>query len=463
MPRLSNMQLRFASPVSASVALALCFSCSTAAHAQSLKEAIEGAILGDPTLRSASLNKDATSENVALARSRLLPQVTLQGTDQKITQTTSQDTLLGRSDKTFSGPSKNYQISIRQALIRPREVLGLSIAQSQKESGEIKYQTELADTRVKAANAWLEAVSSAKAQAIYEKSLEGFIKSASQEAARFSKGEGTKDGAMEAQAQLQNAKAMLADARLASEAKRRNFTLVTKIPLQGGLDAEFPQLKETFLNAISQEELWQRILQSSNDLQAAKAVEEIQKTRLRQSGMDHLPTLDLIASVNQAQNDATSTQGLRYQNKQIGVQFTVPIFSGGGINAAQRQALSVYEASQADRQALEQKIESEFLGVWATQQGLVEKIAAAQSAVDASSEQLKAAQKGFSLGLRTWAELANAQNTLARRQVDQIGAYLSLYKTQLRILRMLSADDPFWDQWISFVNVSALKEPAKVQ
>ncbi len=110
MPRLSNMQLRFASPVSAAVALALCFSCSTAAHAQSLKEAIEGAILGDPTLRSAALNKDATSENVALARSRLLPQVTLQGTDQKITQTTSQDTLLGRSDKTFSGPSKNYQI-----------------------------------------------------------------------------------------------------------------------------------------------------------------------------------------------------------------------------------------------------------------------------------------------------------------------------------------------------------------
>ena len=101
--------------------------------------------------------------------------------------------------------------------------------------------------------------------------------------------------------------------------------------------------------------------------------------------------------------------------------------------------------------------------MWATQQGLVEKILAAQSAVDASSEQLKAAQKGFSLGLRTWAELANAQNTLARRQVDQIGAYLSLYKTQLRILRMLSADDPFWDQWIEFVNASALKEPAKVQ
>jgi protease secretion system outer membrane protein len=430
-------------------------------RAYSLKDAIEGAVATDPALRSASYNKEATRENIAVARSRLLPQVALQGTDQKLTQTTSQDTLLGRSDKTFSGPSKNYQLSLRQGLIRPREVVGLAIAQSQKESGEQKFLTELADTRVKASVAWLELLSATKIQSIYEENLNGFSKAASQEAMKYKRGDGTKDGAMEAQAQLEIAKAMLVDAQLTAESKRRNFTLVTKLPVFDKVNADFPEIKQTFLNALDREVLWQRILQTSNDLQVTVLVQEIQKARLRQSELEHLPTMDLIASYNQAQNDATSTQGLRYQNKQIGVQFTIPIYSGGGINAAERQALSVYQSSVADSEAMKQRIEADFLSLWAVQQSTVERIFAGQTAVEASSEQLKATQKAFNLGLKTWAELSYVQNSLARRSVDQVGNYLSLYRTQLKLLRMLSADDQYWAQWIEFISASNSKLPSK--
>lgn len=431
--------------------------------AHSLKDAIEGAVAADPGLRSAAYNKEATMENVALARSRLLPQLALQGTDQKLTQTTSQDTLLGRSDKTFSGPAKNYQLSLRQALIRPRDVVGLAIAQSQKESGELKLMTQLADTRVSASVAWLEWLSAIKILAIYEENLTGFMKAASQEAMKYKRGDGTKDGAMEAQAQLENAKAMLADAKLTAESKARTFTLVTKLSVPDKVITAFPEIKQTFLNTLDKQELWQRILQTSNDLQAAVTVEEIQKARLRQSELDHLPTMDLIASYNQAQNDATSTQGLRYQNKQIGVQFTVPIYSGGGINAAERQALSVYQSSMADREAMEQRMETDFLSLWAVQQSSVERIFAGQTAIEAANEQLKATQKAFSLGLKTWAELSYAQNLMARRSVDQVGNYASLYRTQLRLLRMLSADDQYWGQWIEFVSASSPKLPNNSQ
>jgi outer membrane protein TolC len=110
---------------------------------------------------------------------------------------------------------------------------------------------------------------------------------------------------------------------------------------------------------------------------------------------------------------------------------------------------------------MKQRIEADFLSLWAVQQSTVERIFAGQTAVEASSEQLKATQKAFNLGLKTWAELSYVQNSLARRSVDQVGNYLSLYRTQLKLLRMLSADDQYWAQWIEFISASNSKLPSK--
>ena len=54
-----------------------CLCISLSAQAVTLDEVIEIALKIDPTLRASKLNSQATEENIALARAKLLPQVSL--------------------------------------------------------------------------------------------------------------------------------------------------------------------------------------------------------------------------------------------------------------------------------------------------------------------------------------------------------------------------------------------------
>ena len=48
------------------------------------------------------------------------------------------------------------------------------------------------------------------------------------------------------------------------------------------------------------------------------------------------------------------------------------------------------------------------------------------------------------ISIQTLAEKSNAEMNLARRSVDAINAQLNFYKTQLRFLKMLPVEDPYW-------------------
>ena len=73
---------------------------------------------------------------------------------------------------------------------------------------------------------------------------------------------------------------------------------------------------DTYLD-IEKFNILQTVKDSSYELKMARTLEKIQSERVRFSSADHKPTIELLASVNLAQNDATSTQGYQYRNKQI--------------------------------------------------------------------------------------------------------------------------------------------------
>ena len=425
-------------------------------QSQSLKEAVQATKEVDPSLRSSYKNRQATQENFELAKSRLLPQVYLQGSRQQLTQTTTQDTLLGPQSKTFTGPSVSDQLVIRQGLIRPKDVMGLDLARAQTQHGENKYLSEVTDAAVRATTAWLEVLAAQKHLELNQVFLLSSEESAKQEKSRFARGDGTKDAMIEAQAQHENAKAIYAESMQGLMAKQQAYTLLTKLTFEPLKGRKFPELKFDTLKMDDRTNVWQRIVEASPDLAAAKMMETVQNVRLSQSGTDHFPTLDLVASLNKAQNDATATQGYRYQNTQVGVQYNIPIFSGGGVNAAQRQALSIYEAATADREALVQRMEIDFVNSWTTQVGLIERIKAAESLKESALEQRRATERAVVHGLKTWAEKANAELNVARRSIDAINAQLSFYKVQLKILRMLPMEELLWQRFLADLDAKSV-------
>ncbi len=416
----------------------------TNVNANTLLESLEAVVQVDPSLKSAEKNHLATQENYGLAKSRLLPQIYIQGSRQQLRQTTTQDTFLGPQSKTFTGPSVNDQLVIRQGIVRPKDVMGLDLANAQTEHGLNKYKAELSDAYVRAVTAWLEVLAATQQVDFNQAMLRSVEEAAIQENKKFEKGDGTKDAMLEAKAQLENAKATVAESKEDLKSKQKNYFLLTRLPFESLELKKFPTLKLDNFAIQNKDDLWGRIQSTAPELLASKALETLQSVRIRQARTDHLPTLDLVASLNRAQNDATSTQGYRYQNTQVGVQYNIPLYAGGGVNASQRQALATYQAATADKEAMSQMLESEFNSAWAVQQGLIERVKASNSLKLSAAEMKHATDRAIFYGLKTWAEKSNAEMTLARRSVDAINVQLNFYKTQLRFLKMLPVDDPYW-------------------
>ncbi|MEY3888763.1 MAG: hypothetical protein RL650_2855, partial [Pseudomonadota bacterium] len=169
-------------------------SVSLNAQGVTLSEAIKSAMSVDPTLRASKLNLLAAEENIAMARSRLLPQVSLQGTTSQLTQTTSQEVTGGADiSRSFTGPTANHQIVIRQALFRPKEFSNLNLIELQNELIKIKYEQDIEDLRSRVINAWIDLLGSNKIVQINEKPLKLIEKSVAQEKAKYLNGDSTND------------------------------------------------------------------------------------------------------------------------------------------------------------------------------------------------------------------------------------------------------------------------------
>jgi outer membrane protein TolC len=102
------------------------------------------------------------------------------------------------------------------------------------------------------------------------------------------------------------------------------------------------------------------------------------------------------------------------------------------------------------------RIETQFMGDWASQAGLLERTLAARSLVTAAQEQRSSAELGLAKGLRTWTDLSNADMLLARRFSDLINLQVTFFKTQARILSLVPVQTPAWQEWVDRLERASL-------
>jgi outer membrane protein TolC len=416
--------------------LVLLFSACMSTNAASLEDAIESAIKSSPLLRSSKLNQLAAQENVAIARSRLLPQISLQGSSSQLTQTTTQDlSSIGRVSRSFTGPSINHQLVMRQALMRPRELSSLRYAELQAEYAALRYKLDVFELKSKVFNAWVDLLGAQQIAKESEKSLPFTQAVAIQERSKFEQGDSTKDAVMEADAQYELAKAVHLQSISVLKAKQIIFEKLTKLQAAHFFDKTL-SIKPVQNYADDEKTvIWTTLLERSVEIQMSKLQEIMQLEKVKIAQADHKPTLDLLAALNTAQNDATSTQGYQYKNRQLGFQYILPIYSGGGSSAAIRQANITYETSLVDTEALILKLENDFTNTWSQIIIFASRKNALFNSYQSALEQNKANKSSFSLGVKTISDVASSELTLSRRKIELINIsqdYLkSIYKIRL--------------------------------
>ena len=404
------------------------------AHAVTLEEAIESAIKNDSALRVSKLNLLATEENVIINRSRFFPQISLQGSSSQLTQTTIQDLPTGGSlNRSFTGPSVNHQLVLRQALIRPKELSLLRIAELQTAYMALKYKYDVHNLKYKVTIAWIELLATQQIVQLNERPLSYMQASMNQERAKFEHGDSTRDAVMEVEAQYENVKATHMQAVAALKARQNGFEKLTKLPATPFLDKKLSIEPVRIFFDDEKMKIWTNLREQSLEIQMSKLQELMQLEKVRIAEADHKPTLDLLASVNFAQNDATSTQGFQYKNKQLGVQYSVPLYSGGGISAATRQANLSFEAGRLETEVLTVKLENDFENNWSQIVSTATRQKALFDSYLSALEQLKATRRGLDLGVKSISDLASNELTISRRMMDLVNNTQEYLKSILKI------------------------------
>jgi outer membrane protein len=167
-------------------------------------------------------------------------------------------------------------------------------------------------------------------------------------------------------------------------------------------------------------------------LQLESAKRDISKNRA-----GHYPTLDLVASSQRRHlSGELSGQSGRTTNNAIGIQYSIPIFSGFAVTSRVRESIALEDKARNDLEANRRNAalvaRQSFLGV---NSGLAQ-VKALEAAEVSSNSALESNKLGYQVGVRINIDVLNAQRQLYQTRTDLAKAR---YNTILAGLKLKAA------------------------
>ena len=147
-------------------------------------------------------------------------------------------------------------------------------------------------------------------------------------------------------------------------------------------------------------------------------------------------TLDLVAQIGQDRisgdgdfGSASNTSGQRM----LGVQWSMPVFTGGMRDARQQEALRLQDQAQAELEAARQQTAQQVQSAWLALQTGPARLAALAAAQQASTARLGATQLGRQVGDRTTLDLLQAENDAGAAALALVQARSELLLARLQL------------------------------
>ena len=148
------------------------------------------------------------------------------------------------------------------------------------------------------------------------------------------------------------------------------------------------------------------------------------------------PSLDLVAHVGQDRLNGNGDFGPasnNLNNAMIGVQLTVPLYSGGYRSARQDEALRLAEKAATEADLAAQQVALQTRAAWLGLTVGAARTAALAESLKATQSRLEATRVGREVGDRTTLDLLNAENDAARAELALLQARVSLLLDRLRL------------------------------
>ena len=387
-----------------------------------LLQAYQAALQEDASIRATRAATDARRERIPQARAQLLPNLSANASrNRNSLERTSPDFQGQLATTNTRYGSSNEVVTLRQPIYRPYQMADYDQAKAQVDDANAILERELQNVAVRVSGAYFEALLTSEQLALVMAQKTTNTTQLAAARNRFTAGAGTRTDIDEAQAALDLNRAQELEARQNMDYTRRQLQTLTNSPIDllATLDAQKMQLASPEPNRV--EDWIQRAEINSPEIQSLQAQLEASRIEVRKAQAGHRPTLDAIAQWSRNESDTVNTLNTRYTNKSIGLQLSVPIFSGGFVNSQVRQATAeqerVAQALESLRRDLGLRLYREFRGVT---EGVL-RVQALEQAVRSTEQVVLSNRKSYEAGSRTLVDTLNAeqQNVSAKRDLAQ--------------------------------------------
>ncbi|MBL8223858.1 MAG: TolC family outer membrane protein [Chromatiales bacterium] len=406
------------------------------AAADTLLEVYRKAVVADPAVREAEASRLATQESRPQALAALLPQLTGSAGTAWNNSNGDNSRVFGNQPATFIIDTRDqtdtWGIDLRQTVFRWDQWVRLDQSGKEATQAEFDYTFARQDLIIRVADAYFNVLAAEDTLNAERAAKEAIGQQLEQAQKRFEVGLIAITDVQEAQAAFDNAVAL-------EIAAKRNLANQREV-LRAIID-DYPEVLAKPTSEIplvppepSDVNRWVDLaMQQNASLLSSQVGAEIAKDNIRIAQSAFAPTVDLVASRGKT-DSAGFARNLRgnppvrfrdetaftnYQD-QVGIQVSMPFFTGGANTSRVRQAVYQHRAARerlerASRET-ERSTRDAYLGVITD----VSRVQSLRQALESARTALKASEAGFEVGTRTTVDVLIARRNLLSAEVNYL-------------------------------------------
>jgi outer membrane protein len=474
--------------------LVACILSFHAAAAADLVAVYQRALQNDPQLREAEATRLATLESKPQALSALLPQLTGNGLISRERDTATQNTTEAVSvppcspgtpagqpcapagtpatifeSFPFSGKidttTHRYTVDLKQNLFSWSNWEALKRADSQVAQAEADYQAAQQDLMERVAQRYFDVLGAQDDLEAQQMALISVSRQLDQAEARYQIG-------LIAVTDVEEARASH-DSTAAAVIAAKRVLASTQELLREIIGDPFDSLArplEPFVTAnpdpISEDRWVEMALQQNLSLVSSRLAADIARENASIARGGHFPTLDLVGSAGKLTTDGVdvfddgSPAGgttLSQRQRSIGIQLTIPIYSGGLVSSQVRQAVYQHRAAKEHLERVARQTEHDardaYLGVLSE----ISRVKALHRAVESNLVALRATESGYEAGTRTAVDVLQSRQQWVQAQTDYAH---SRYDYMLNVIKLQQAAGTLSEHSLQRINTLLTDAPA---
>ncbi|MET1077524.1 MAG: TolC family outer membrane protein [Pseudomonas sp.] len=389
-------------------------------------------------LAAARADYEARREVVPQARAGLLPNLS-GGAELNNTRT--------ELDQPASSSSRSgmvYQANLSQPLFRADRWFQLKAAEAVSEQAALELSATEQNLILQSAEGYFSVLRAQDNLAATKAEEAAFKRQMDQANERFDVGLSDKTDVLEAQAGFDTARAnRIIAQRQVDDAFQALITLTNREhnALEGVLHT-LPVLAPTPNDAKA----WVDTAAAQNlNLQASNYAVDAAEETLRQRKAGHAPTLDAVASYRKGDNDslgfsnsdASGLSGRSYgsdvEQRTIGLQLNVPLYSGGLTSSQVRESYQRLNQTEQQRESLRRQVVQDTRNLHRAVNTDVEQVQARKQSIISNQSALEATEIGYQVGTRNIVDVLDAQRQLYSSVRDYNNARYDYILNNLRL------------------------------